>query len=211
MLKRVIIILPALLFAFGVLMTSILRTASVKYEFSDNLSKTGSLKVLGDETVNINYTLAFPGKILPDHPLWSIKALRDKLWLSVTTNPSRKAELKLLFADKRVGMSKILFEKENYEIGYSTLTKAEKYLEEASVQEKINRDNGLDTTEFLKGLNYSSLKHIQTIEEIMKIAPDDVKPNLIQVHNYPRSVYEKSMHALNEKGLQAPENPFDRE
>jgi hypothetical protein len=212
MIKRVFIILPTLLLAFGVLFISILRTASVRYEFSGVVNGAeAASSVLGADSINVKYTLAYPGRILPDHPLWPVKALRDRVWLLVTTNPSRKAELKLLFADKRIGMSKILFEKEKYGVAFSTLTKAEKYLEEACIEENINRDKGFDTAEFLKVLSVSSLKHRQVIEEILLIAPEDAKPKIIDTVWYSKSVYEKTMHALNEKGLDVPENPFDRE
>ena len=107
----------------------------------------------------------FPGRVLPDSPFWPIKALRDKVWLWITTNPSREAELKLLFADKRLAMSQLLFEKEDYEVGYSTLTKAEKYLEEAGFAEKEGRKSGMDTSEFLERLATAALYHYQVISE----------------------------------------------
>lgn len=208
MLKRLVIVLPILVFAFGILFASILRTASVKYEFSGVTSDT-VLRVLGVEAVNVDYQFAFPGKVLPDHFLWPVKALRDKIWLAITTNPSRKAELKLLFADKRIASSKILFEREKYEIGFSTLTKAEKYLEEAYNQEIENRARDIDTSEFLKRLAWASLKHRQVIGEILEIAPEDAKPMIINTENYPKKVYEKVKHALNEKGLRVPKSPFE--
>lgn len=211
MLRRLAIVFSVLIFAFGILFTSALRTAAVKYEFSD-VQETGTKTqtlVLGEETVNIDYFLAYPGRVLPDSPLWPLKALRDRIWLWITTNPSRRAELNLLFADKRVAMSKILFEKGKSEVGYSTLTKAEKYLEEASIQERQNRENGIDTSEFLSRLAKASLKHAQIMEEIRKIAPDDAKPGIVQTGDYAKSTYEDARNALQEKGLPVPENPFD--
>lgn len=210
MLRRIAIISSVLIFAFGILFTSVLRTAAVKYEFGDvTQTSTSETQVLGEDTVVIDYHLAFPGKVMPDSPLWPLKALRDRVWLWVTTNPSRKAEIKLLFADKRVAMSKALFEKEKPEIGFSTLTKAEKYLEEAGQQEVENRANGIDTSEFLVRIAKASLKHAQVIDEILEIAPEDAKPGVIQTKDYTKRVYELARNALLEKGLQAPENPFD--
>lgn len=209
MLKRAFFTLPVLAFAFFILLTSVLRTASVKYEFSRVGAVQNDESVLGDESSEINYYLAYPGKVLPDSPLWPVKALRDRVWLMITTNPSRKAELKLLFADKRIGMSRILFEKGKCEVGFSTLTKAEKYLEEAGIQEGENREKGIDTSEFLLTLYLSSLKHQQVINDILKIAPEDARPNIIQAKNYPEYVGEKARQALNEKGISYPESPFD--
>jgi hypothetical protein len=207
MLRRIGLILPALIFAFGILFISVMRTAAIKYDFSGPINGNGA--VLGEETERIEYNFAYPGKILPDNTLWPLKALRDKIWILITTNSSRKAELKLLFADKRIASSKILFEREKYDIGFSTLTKAEKYLEEASNQEIKNRKSGLDTTEFLRVLAYASLKHREVIREILEIAPEDARPMIIQLEAYPKGVYEKTRHAMNEKGLAVPESPFE--
>ena len=205
--RKLLLSFSVITFAFGVLFTSIMRTAAIKYEFGQS-SDLGA-KVLGEMDVNIDYFLAYPGKVLPDHPLWPVKVIRDKIWFLMTTNPSKKAEMKLLFADKRLVSSKELFEKDKPELAFSTLTKAEKYLEEASAQETQNRKNGLETVEFLKRLSFASLKHAQVIEEILAMAPEDAKPQIIQIENYAKNVFETSRNALLEKGETPPENPFD--
>ncbi len=138
MFRRFALFLSAIILAFAILFTSVLKSASVRYSFSQaSLSQEkGGPAVLGEQKdIEIDYYLPFPGRILPDHFLWPLKALRDKLWLLVTTDEGKKGELKLLFADKRLVMSKALFESDNPEIAFSTLTKAEKYLKEASDQE----------------------------------------------------------------------------
>ena len=206
MLRRFFAVVIIFLTAFGILFTSLFKTASVKYVFSQEPSKISNQP---SKKVEIDYVLPYPGRILPDHPLWLVKALRDRLWLMLTTNPSRKAELKLLFADKRLAMSKILFEKDKPEIAFSTLTKAEKYLEGAYLQEEKNRNKKIDTSAFLTTLAKASLKHRQVIEEILAIAPEDAKPEIVKVIDYSKTVYEKTMHALQEKGLPIVENPFE--
>jgi hypothetical protein len=208
--RRLLVAASTVTLAFAILFISVFRTASVKYEFSDvrTPDNQGSF-VLGDKDINIEYYLAYPGKVLPDSPLWPVKALRDKIWLFLTTNPGRKAELKLLFADKRLGSAKLLFEKDKPEIGFTTLTKAEKYLEEAVAQEKINRENEIDTTDFLQRLSNASLKHYEVMEEILMIAPDDAKPQVVSSQDYAKRAYEMVRDALFEKGIQPPESPFD--
>ena len=211
MFRKVAAVSFVLIFAFGILFTSVLRTAAVKYEFSESpdIALDGTPQVLGEESIEIDYYLPFPGKILPDSPIWPLKAIRDRVWLWITTNPSRSAELKLLFADKRVAMSKVLFEKGKPEIGFATLTKAEKYLEEASIQEQENRKEGIDTSDFLERIAKASLKHAQVMEEIMEIAPEDAKPGVIASGDYVKRAYENARNALLEQGLEPPENPFD--
>jgi len=209
MYRRILIVVSTLLFAFAILFTSVLRTASVKYVFSQ---ETETQEVGQENKVTeIDYVFPYPGRISPDSPFWPIKALRDRLWLLLTSNPSRKAELKLLFADKRIVMSKALFEKDKSEIAFSTLTKAEKYLEEAFAAEQKNRQNGMDTSEFLTILSKASLKHRQTIDEILTIAPEDARPEISRVQDYSKETYNKTRNALQEKGLPIVENPFESE
>lgn len=213
MLGRIALILSALVLAFGILFTSVLKSAAVRYSFSETVALEASdTKVLGDaDEIKIDYFLPYPGRILPDHPLWPLKALRDKLWLLVTTNTGRKVELKLLFADKRIAMSKTLFEKDKPEIAYSTLERAEKYLQEASELEEINRKEGMDTKECLGKLAKAALKHRQVMEEILLIAPEDAKPKVIATENIANNIYEKKRVAMLEAGMIPPESPFDRD
>ncbi|MGB6838977.1 MAG: DUF5667 domain-containing protein [Microgenomates group bacterium] len=207
MFKRILVIVSTLIFALGILFTSVVRTASIKYVFSQEATEQGASSP--EEKIEIDYVLPYPGRISPDHPLWLVKAIRDRLWLLLTTNPSRKAELKLLFADKRLAMSKDLFERDKPGIAFSTLTKAEKYLEEACDLEEKNRQKGIDTSEFLTILTKASLKHRQMIDEILKMAPEDAKPGIIRTQDYSKNVYNKTRDALRGKGLPIMENPFE--
>lgn len=78
----------------------------------------------------VDYYLPYPG-ILPDHPLYWLKMVRDRVGLVLTTGETAKAEKLLLYADKRLGAAWALIEGNKVTLGASTLTKAEKYLEEA--------------------------------------------------------------------------------
>ena len=108
-----------------------------------------------------------------------------------------------------MGSAKVLFDKGKPEIGFTTLTKAEKYLEEAVSQEQLNREKQLDTTEFLQRLANASLKHYAVMEEILTVAPDDAKPQVISVQDYSVRAYQSVRDALYEEGVQPPESPFD--
>lgn len=79
---------------------------------------------------NVDYYLPYPG-ILPDHPLYWLKMVRDRVGLVLTTAETAKAEKLLLYADKRLGAAWALIEGNKVPLGVSTLTKAEKYLEQA--------------------------------------------------------------------------------
>jgi len=206
MFKRIVLVLSTFFLAFSILSISVLRSAAVPCVFSVSPSPTpGTIQGQGDK---IDYELAYPGGILPDHPLWFLKALRDRLWYLSTFNSSRKAELLLLFADKRLASSEILFARNKPEIAFSTLSKAEKYLEQAQKIEEENRKKGLKTDDFLLKLANASLKHREEIEKIIVIAPDDAKPEIIKLEDYAINTYKQSRDALNSLGIPAPKSPF---
>lgn len=211
MLKRIAVVLSTVVLAFIVLSISVLRSSAIRSNI-DVYSATPKpgLKVdTQEKKIEIMYVMPFPGRILPDSPFWPVKALRDKIWLGVTTNPMRKAELSLLFADKRLMSSFELFKINKPLLALTTLTKAEKYLEASSVIEKNERQKGLDTKSFLFTLATASLKHREIIENMLSIVPDDIKPEVIKAEDYSRNVYKECRDALQSQGVSAPGNPFD--
>jgi len=193
------------IFSLGILFTSVLRTAAVKYE--TNGVRSG--EVLADSDYKIDYSLAYPGKILPDNFFWPLKALRDKVWLLITTDDLKKVELRILFADKRVGGAEILVNAGKNEVALSTLTKAEKYLEEASLTEESLRLAGKAYSgDLLLRLANASLKHYQILKELEDKVPDDMSVIVISSEQIPIKSYEKARNALLEKGITPPINPF---
>lgn len=210
MLRRIAYILSAFLVAFSILITSVLRTASIKYAFALPATPQPTGTPLSEKPINIDYYLAYPGSILPDSPFWFVKAARDKFWFFITTDSGKKADLALLFADKRLTAGKILFERNKPSLAFPTLTKGEKYLETAVELGKENTKKGMDTAPFWQRLANAALKHRQTIEEILKIAPEDAKPGIIRSEDYAKNAYKEARDALNSKGVTVPENPFDR-
>lgn len=208
MFKKYLYGIPFFALALAVLLISVLRSASVSYVFAS--STQANLPILGTKTIDVVYQFPYPGSILPDSPFWSLKAMRDKVWYFLSGTHLKKAELALLFSDKRLMASKILFENKKPDIALSTLSKGEKYLEIATYEEDIARKSGFDTSSFLIKLVTASLKHRQIIEEeILPIAPEDGKPEIIKIENYSKNVYKTSRDALNSSGIEPPRNPFD--
>lgn len=205
MLKRIVVVLSTFFLAFSILSLSVLRATSVPRVFSASPTPTPN----EPQEEIINYELAYPGGILPDHTLWFLKALRDKVWYLSTFNSSRKAELLLLFADKRLAASKTLFSRGKPELALSTLGKAEKYLERAQKMEEENRKRGVNTNDFLIQLTNASLKHREEIESVLTIAPEEAKPEIIKLEDYAINSYKASRDALNSLGIAAPKSPFD--
>jgi hypothetical protein len=115
--KRVLIVLFVFLFAVP------------------NVSAQEELKiatVTPAPTPEVNYTLPFPG-LLPDSPLYALKATRDRVVSFFISDPVKKAEFDLLQADKRLQAGLFLLSKEKPDIplAVSTISKGQNYFEAA--------------------------------------------------------------------------------
>ena len=114
-----------------------------------------------------DYYLPYPG-ILPDHPLYWAKMIRDLVQLILATTPLAKAEKELMYADKRLGAGWALIDGGKHALGVSTLTKAEKYLSQAVADAK---DSGL--TESLKK---AVVKHEEVLTLLKSKTADEQSP-----------------------------------
>ena len=101
----------------------------------------------------VDYYLPYPG-YLPDHPLYWAKMVRDRVDLWLAFKPQTKADRILNFADKRLAAGWALIDKGEIDLGVSTLTKGEKYLDQA-----ILLNQHLDQTRLTK----AKLKHWEVI------------------------------------------------
>ena len=116
----------------------------------------------------VDYYLPYPG-ILPDHPMYWLKMIRDRVQLWLVGGPEAKTEKLLVSADKRLGAGFQLVEGNKVSLGVTTLTKAEKYLEQAT-----QLGMSLEGAEDLKlRLGKASRKHVEVLKLIKEKAGDE--------------------------------------
>jgi len=181
--KSLILVLAVLIFAWGILFVSFGKIMA---------SSTPTTTPVSSQ---VNYFLAYPG-ILPGNFLYPIKMIRDKIWLFLTTDPLKRAETLLLFADKRLGAGKALIERGKEQLGISTLTKAEKYLERAIAQERIASQKGKETTAFLEKLSAATKKHEEVLVELQEKVSEAGKGEIGEMLRYSRQGYEEVRRRL---------------
>jgi len=177
--KNLIFVLAVLIFAWVILFIS----------FGKTLASTTPPAL--PTPASVDYFLAYPG-ILPGNFLYPLKMVRDRIWLFLTPDPLQKAQTLLLFADKRLGAGKALIEKGKEDLGITTLSKAEKYLEKALIQGKIAKQKGEDTTTFFNTLEKASQKHQEVLEEIKEKLSEEGKKALEEVIKYPKRIYKEA-------------------
>lgn len=145
----------AVFFGLIILLFSILATTSPKAAETSTVS------------ARVNYYLPYPG-ILPDSPLYRIKAARDIISTWFIFDPENKGEKELFLADKRINAAVALVEGGKSGLGLTTATKAEKYLEQAVNRTVKLQKSGKDVKSLLGKLATAIQKHNQILGDFKK-------------------------------------------
>jgi len=140
------------------------------------------LEPIGEQQMSsvqkVEYSLPFPG-ILPDHPLYFLKRLRDTILEKLISDPIRKTEFYILQADKRLAMGNLLMEAGKGTLGESTISKAEKYMEQAISGMALHKKNGGSVPGYvIERLEKATAKHQEVITELLNKAQETEKAGL---------------------------------
>jgi hypothetical protein len=181
-LRKILLALFCLIAAFLLVLISAISVNRIQVAATEgfNLTETNSeVDESKDSTVSADkvatksadYLLPYPG-ILPDHPLYWLKMVRDRIRLSLTSDPAGKIDLLVLYADKRLGAGRALIEGNKKALGLTTITKAEKYLETAALSLKTLDNNQPAKTALQNKIIASAVKHRQVMELLKPQLPD---------------------------------------
>lgn len=188
MVRRIVVVLSSFFVAFLVFFTSAMKASSVaKPIFTPK--PTQPIQI-----TSFNY-----GMVAPGSPLWSFKAISDRLGIETTFDSNKKFDLILDASSNRMELSRMLFNLDRLDAGYSTLTKSEKYLETASKMEERRREDGEDTSKLLAKLRNTSLNNQETINKILSEAPENIRPEIIRTGDTSRRIYINSSKLLTAK------------
>lgn len=121
----------------------------------------------------VNYDLAYPG-ILPDHPFYKLKVLRDKISLALISDPRKKIDFYLLKADKELLAAAILVDKGLIDLAAQTALKAEHNY--TLLTQELYRLPTSPKEELYKKLKTASLKHQEVLASLAKrVTPEKQK------------------------------------
>jgi hypothetical protein len=115
--------------------------------------------------VKSTYSLPYPG-ILPDHPLFFLKQVRDTIVERLISDPLRKTEFFAVQADKSVNTAVFMMGKNKTNLAVAALTQAGEYRLKALNQLKLASDAGKDTQPLIEKMRQAIVKHQETISEL---------------------------------------------
>lgn len=114
----------------------------------------------------VSYELPYPG-ILPNNPLYFLKAVRDNLIGFFITDSLKKSEYDLLQADKRLGSAKALLDLGNVDLSITTLSKSGNYFDQAISKAEQAKREGENANDIFGKLILSSEKQQLVIKDMI--------------------------------------------
>lgn len=135
-------------------------------------------KTIAAAPLKVEYTLPYPG-ILPDHPLYVLKTLRDRILDVLIVDPVRKAEFYILQADKRLVMGVALVGNGKAQLAEQVISKGEKYMYNAVYGLVALKNSGKSVPSYLVDrLEKSMIKHAEVLGELLAKTTDPYKAGL---------------------------------
>lgn len=144
----------------------------------------------------VEYTLPYPG-LLPDHPLYFLREVRDSLQNFFVSNPLRKAEFYLLQADKDISASSMLSQKKRTAaLAGATANESQNHFEKAIDAVKDAKKQGLDTQEIAKKLVQANEKHQEIIKQMTGGVAKEYREAFIKAGERAKILGEKAKSLL---------------
>jgi hypothetical protein len=150
----------AMVFGIAILLLSLLAISNPTAVMPQEMIASNAAEM--KQVEEVKYYLPYPG-ILPDSPFYKVKMFRDKIQLLLMTDPLKKSQQELLFADKRINAAMVLLDGGKASLGVTTATKAEKYLEQSANGVIFVQKEGKDVKSWLLTLKTASAKHSQIL------------------------------------------------
>lgn len=194
---EILLVIGGILFGFFVLFISIIKNSFQIERWEEVGIQNKPIEKSITQPISVDYSLPMPG-ILPDHIFYPIKMIKDRIWILLTIDPLKKAELFLFLADKRLVAGEVLINQGKEGLGLTTLSKAEKYLERALIQQELLEREGKSNRQFLEKLLKSLKIHQEILLELKERVSERGKWTIGEILPYSQGGYLQIREKLRE-------------
>lgn len=124
------------------------------------------------------YTLPYPG-ILPDHPLYFLKKLRDQIMERLIADPIRKMEFYMLQADKSINTGVFLAAKQNESLTAEAVLRGKAFVSQAIESASALKAEGKEVPPYLiERFGNALAKYQEVLGQLISTATETQKANL---------------------------------
>lgn len=149
----------------------------------------------------INYELPYPG-MLPDNPLYFLKAIRDGLVKRLINDDMKMARFSMLNAEKRTFAMMLLIEKNKDKLAIETMSKGNNYLDDSiNAIKKYHKSHpkSADVKPFLLQLDASVLKILEVQNDIKESVDDSYRNQYINENKRTAAIEQNVKSLLRQK------------
>lgn len=140
-----------------------------------------SLSIEREAVQQVKYELPYPG-LMNDNPLYILKTIRDNVLEFSTRDNIKKAQLRILFSDKRVRAAELLQKSGHEEQVVAELQTSQKYFKKAVQDVIASKQQGVSASaELINKMKLSNLKHREVMLQLQQVVPSSQKQELNSV------------------------------
>jgi Domain of unknown function (DUF5667) len=153
------------LFVFLCLLLGLSVCSMHVYAQTPASTKSAESETVAEDT-KVDYILPYPG-ILPDHPLYAIKKIRDSIFEYLIVDPIKKTEFYVLQSDKHLNMGVFLSNKGKGALAQTIIAQGEGYMNNAVKILTQLKTQGKEVPGYvLERMDKSMLKHTEVLTEL---------------------------------------------
>jgi hypothetical protein len=141
----------------------VFAASSISFAQIETPASSPSASPAPEKQEKVNYDLPYPG-LLPDSPLYFLKAIRDRVIQFLVSDPQKKAEFNLLSSDKRTNAGYYLIVKDKDDMGVLYISKGNNYMHTAIIDAKNAGEKGKTVLDKIKP---SIKKHEEVVEGVL--------------------------------------------
>lgn len=127
-----------------------------------------------------NYQIVYPG-LLPDHPLYFLKSLRDRIVDFLIADSLKKAEFSLSQADKHLAYAAAFVDKGNDQQAKSMADREQAYLSRIFAEVEKARGEGKHVIDFTEKLKDALRKHEEVLGELAEKTSGPLKDQFFSI------------------------------
>lgn len=121
----------------------------------------------------IDYSLPYPGKLLPDSPFYILKVFQEKITSSLISDHKQKALYYLFLSDKKLSTSQKLVDKGKMTLAATTLRISEQYFSKGIEEALKTNEEKKDSFDLWAKFTVSSSKHQEEIAKISNLVKNE--------------------------------------
>lgn len=178
-------------YAFCVLILVILVSAPFTVFAQDEGMISPTPTATLNSATKVEYALPYPG-MLPDNPLYFMKAFRDRIIGMLINDPLKKAQFNLLTSDKRLNAAQSLLAAGKTQDVVSVVSKSNNYFELGLESAATAQKAGENTRNTLLGMQTAGLKHYEIVlgmsKRVDKQYRSQIKKELDRISQFNKTI-----------------------